>query len=251
MRRPAAGGGSSTRAGPHPSDIALDVRRGGGGRDADRSRRGALRHAAGEPSPACGDQAEERAMSANGAERARMADAGHPENGWHEASPWYEWGPYLSERAWGSVREDYSASGDAWNGVPARPRAIAGVPLERGRHGGHDRRLQPAVARALAVERGRSHHQGADVRAGQPGGQSRRGRQGILVVPRRGPEQRLAALALSLPAGRLPVRAPHRGEPHSAPSSSRNSSCSTPASSTTTATGSSRSTTRRRRRRTS
>ena len=45
----------------------------------------------------------------SGAERARMADAGHPENGWHEASPWYEWGPYLSERAWGSVREDYSA----------------------------------------------------------------------------------------------------------------------------------------------
>ena len=45
-----------------------------------------------------------------------MADAGHPENGWHEASPWYDWGPYLSERAWGSVREDYSASGDAWNG---------------------------------------------------------------------------------------------------------------------------------------
>ncbi len=30
-----------------------------------------------------------------GAERARMADAGHPENGWDEASPWYEWGPYL------------------------------------------------------------------------------------------------------------------------------------------------------------
>ena len=61
-----------------------------------------------------------------GAERARMADAGHPENGWHEASPWYEWGPYLAERAWGSVREDYSASGDAWNAFPhdhARSRA--------------------------------------------------------------------------------------------------------------------------------
>jgi hypothetical protein len=31
-----------------------------------------------------------------GAERARMADAGHPEDGWREASPWYQWGPYLS-----------------------------------------------------------------------------------------------------------------------------------------------------------
>jgi hypothetical protein len=55
-----------------------------------------------------------------------MEDAGHPENGWHEASPWYQWGPYLSERAWGSVREDYSAGGDAWNSFPhdhARSRA--------------------------------------------------------------------------------------------------------------------------------
>src|SRR5215204_4892867 len=28
---------------------------------------------------------------------------------------WKKWGPYLSERAWGSVREDYSAAGDAWD----------------------------------------------------------------------------------------------------------------------------------------
>ena len=28
---------------------------------------------------------------------------------------WNRWGPYLSERAWGTVREDYSADGDAWN----------------------------------------------------------------------------------------------------------------------------------------
>jgi hypothetical protein len=28
---------------------------------------------------------------------------------------WKRWGPYLSERAWGTVREDYSADGDAWN----------------------------------------------------------------------------------------------------------------------------------------
>ena len=29
--------------------------------------------------------------------------------------PWRQWGPYLSERQWGTVREDYSADGDAWN----------------------------------------------------------------------------------------------------------------------------------------
>jgi len=28
---------------------------------------------------------------------------------------WKRWGPYVSERQWGTVREDYSASGDAWN----------------------------------------------------------------------------------------------------------------------------------------
>lgn len=28
--------------------------------------------------------------------------------------PWYKWGPYVAERAWGTVREDYSENGDAW-----------------------------------------------------------------------------------------------------------------------------------------
>ena len=40
--------------------------------------------------------------------------------------PWKKWGPYLSERQWGTVREDYSPSGDAWNYFPhdqARSRA--------------------------------------------------------------------------------------------------------------------------------
>ncbi len=32
--------------------------------------------------------------------------------------PWKKWGPYLSERAWGTVREDYSANGDAWRYFP-------------------------------------------------------------------------------------------------------------------------------------
>ncbi|HUO74341.1 MAG TPA: hypothetical protein VMU39_26450 [Solirubrobacteraceae bacterium] len=41
-------------------------------------------------------------------------------------SPWRRWGPYLSERGWGTVREDYSPDGDAWNFFPhdhARSRA--------------------------------------------------------------------------------------------------------------------------------
>src|SRR5258706_3188145 len=39
---------------------------------------------------------------------------------------WKRWGPYLSERAWGTVREDYSAHGTAWESLPhdhARSRA--------------------------------------------------------------------------------------------------------------------------------
>ncbi|MCP9447532.1 MAG: glucosidase, partial [Nitrospira sp.] len=39
---------------------------------------------------------------------------------------WKRWGPYLSERAWGTVREDYSPDGTAWESFPhdhARSRA--------------------------------------------------------------------------------------------------------------------------------
>ncbi len=35
-----------------------------------------------------------------------------------EEKDWLKWGPYLSERQWGTVREDYSAGGDAWNYFP-------------------------------------------------------------------------------------------------------------------------------------
>src|SRR5213596_2374712 len=40
---------------------------------------------------------------------------------------WKRWGPYVSERAWGTVREDYSADGSAWEYFPhdhARSRAF-------------------------------------------------------------------------------------------------------------------------------
>ena len=46
------------------------------------------------------------------AERDRIRQADHGD------IPWRRWGPYLSERAWGSVREDYSADGDAWANFP-------------------------------------------------------------------------------------------------------------------------------------
>ena len=60
------------------------------------------------------------------AERARARKFGQLENGLRQAGDWYRWGPYLSERQWGTVREDYSADGDAWAYLPhdhARSRA--------------------------------------------------------------------------------------------------------------------------------
>src|SRR5436190_1124589 len=54
------------------------------------------------------------------AEQERLAENGIDER-------WHLWGPYLAERAWGTVREDYSANGDAWNYLPhdhARSRAF-------------------------------------------------------------------------------------------------------------------------------
>src|SRR5213593_1089721 len=53
-------------------------------------------------------------------EEIRLAESGV------KAKHWKRWGPYLSERAWGTVREDYSAYGNAWEFFPhdhARSRA--------------------------------------------------------------------------------------------------------------------------------
>lgn len=61
-----------------------------------------------------------------GAERERVMAFGRLEDGLLQASDWYLWGPYLSERQWGTVREDYSADGEAWDHFPhdhARSRA--------------------------------------------------------------------------------------------------------------------------------
>src|SRR5215213_7545526 len=45
---------------------------------------------------------------AHGVEADRLAEA-------RSGVPWKRWGPYLSERQWGTVREDYSDNGDAWS----------------------------------------------------------------------------------------------------------------------------------------
>jgi len=64
--------------------------------------------------PAVAKRAEPRRPVADAhlAERQRLAHCTH-----HDLA-WKKWGPYLSERQWGTVREDYSANGDVWGYFP-------------------------------------------------------------------------------------------------------------------------------------
>src|SRR5262244_4081457 len=67
---------------------------------------------------------------------------------------WKRWGPYLSERAWGTVREDYSPYGNAWESFPhehARSRAYRWN--EDGLAGISDRKQNICFAVALWNER--------------------------------------------------------------------------------------------------
>ena len=70
------------------------------------------------------------------------------------ARHWKRWGPYLSERAWGTVREDYSPGGTAWDDLPhdhARSRAYRWN--EDGIAGISDRHQQLCFAVGLWNER--------------------------------------------------------------------------------------------------
>ncbi len=149
--------------------------------------------------------------------------------------PWKKWGPYLSKRQWGTVREDYSPRGDAWDYFShdhARSRAyrwgedgIAGISDDEQR-----------LCLALALWNGKDpilkeRLFGLTNSRRQP----RRGRQGGLLLPRRDADALLPEDALQVPAGRVSVRACWSRRTAAAARISRSSNCSTPASSTTTA----------------
>jgi hypothetical protein len=81
-----------------------------------------------DPRRLCSPLAESRPLepSVVSVERDRRDTFGRLEDALRGASDWYHWGPYLSERQWGTVREDYSAGGTAWEYLPhdhARSRA--------------------------------------------------------------------------------------------------------------------------------
>ena len=142
-----------------------------------------------------------------GAERDRVAGFGRLEDGLRtQGTDWYRWGPYVSERQWGTVREDYSADGNAWDHLPhdqARSRAYRWG--EDGLAGFCDIEQRLCLSPG-AVERAGPDPEGAGVRADRPAGQPRRGRQGVLVVPGRGAQPRLEPVALPLPAGPYPYQ---------------------------------------------
>ena len=164
-------------------------------------------------------------------ERARLAEADAG------SGQWRAWGPYLSERAWGTVREDYSEYGTAWDYFPhdhARSRAyrwnedgLAGICDDR----------QTFCFAPRAVERPGPDPQRAHLRPGRRRGQPRRGRQGVLVVPGLHPDPLVDEVALPLPAGRVPVRPSWTPRRAAGAARSPSTSWSTPASSTTTGTG--------------
>ncbi len=54
-------------------------------------------------------QTQAQSASASTAEHKRLKEA--PSSG----AAWRRWGPYVSERSWGTVREDYSPNGNAWD----------------------------------------------------------------------------------------------------------------------------------------
>ncbi|MHB2022593.1 MAG: MGH1-like glycoside hydrolase domain-containing protein [Mycobacteriales bacterium] len=65
-------------------------------------------------------------MTSSGEARAGEAEVARLRAADRDGVAWRLWGPYLAERAWGSVREDYSVDGDAWGYFPfdhARSRA--------------------------------------------------------------------------------------------------------------------------------
>ena len=151
------------------------------------------------------------------AEHARLAEAtGRAEDDLFSANPWYEWGPYLSERAWGTVREDYSESGDAWDYFPhdhARSRAYRWN--EEGMAGISD--IRHELCLALALWNG--HDPILKERMfGLTGPQGNHGEdvkeywwylEGL-------PSHALLQVALPLPAGRVPVRRAREPRPRAA-----------------------------------
>ena len=165
--------------------------------------------------------------------------------------PWKKWGPYLSERQWGTVREDYSQDGNAWDYFThdqSRSRAYRWG--EDGMAGISDDKQQ--LCFALALWNGRDPILKERLfRSDEQRRQPRRGRQGVLLLPRQHPDALVHEVPVQVSRRRnTPTwiwwrpTAGDRGK-------SSSTSCSTRAFSMRTATSMSSSNTRRPIRKTS
>ena len=118
------------------------------------------------------------------------------------AAHWKRWGPYLSERAWGTVREDYSADGTAWDYFPhdhARSRAYRWN--EDGLAGICDR--HQSICFALALWNGQDPIlKERAVRPDRQRRQPRRGRQGVLLLSRQHADALLHEVPVQVSAAR-------------------------------------------------
>ena len=180
-----------------------------------------------------------------GAERERVDGFGKLEDGLRQAGDWYLWGPYVSERQWGTVREDYSADGEAWDYLPhdhARSRAYRWG--EDGLAGFCD--IEQRLCLGLALWNGRDPI--LKERAfGLTGAEANHGEDVkeywwyLDAVP----SHAWNRWRYHYPQARVPVRGPASRRTAGAASSIPSTSCWTPARSTTTGTGSSRCTTPR------
>ena len=194
------------------------------------------------PSSTADDNATAPVAVATTAERARLVEANRG------TQPWRDWGPYLSERAWGTVREDYSADGDAWDFFPHDHARSPCLPVERGRDGRLLRRYADLVPRRWRLWNGVDPIL-KERMFGLTGPQGNHGEdvKEYWWYLDGTPDPFVEHLAVPLPAARVPVRRPHRRERRSRQARARVRTRRHRASSTTTVTGWSPSTTPRPR----
>ena len=119
---------------------------------------------------------------------------------------WKRWGPYLAERQWGTVREDYSPDGSCWEYFPHEQPAAAPIAGAKTACWG-----SPIASAALLcpgpVEWPRPDPQGALVRPDQHRRQPWRGREGVLLLSGCHAHVFVPEGPLQVSAGRVPLRA--------------------------------------------
>ena len=130
-------------------------------------------------------------------------------------TPWKKWGPYLSERQWGTVREDYSDDGNAWDYFThdqARSRAYRWG--EDGLGGLCDDQQRLCFALALWNERDPILKE-RSIRTHQQRREPRRGRQGVLLLHRQHAHPLVHEVSVQVPASGVSLSGldPHQPGP--------------------------------------